>query len=100
MCKPINKDISYGAFMAPTIKDPITDLYQKWGVVIANIMKNNPGGLDGVNPMFQKAKAKKLLVGKSQQEQLNVVISAQFAAIEANNNLQAVVEMYHELNPQ
>jgi|WetSurMetagenome_2_1015567.scaffolds.fasta_scaffold463242_1 hypothetical protein len=81
-------------------RDPIVDLTSKWGVVLADIIKNHPGMLDGINPMQNKEKAKKGMFGKSKQDQLNQVIAAQFAVIEANANLQALIEVYKEQNHQ
>jgi hypothetical protein len=81
-------------------KDPIVDLNKKWGVVIAEIMKNHPGWLDGINPMQNKEKIKKAMAGQSKQDQLNQVTAAQLAVIEANANLQATIEAYKDLNRQ
>lgn len=80
--------------------DPIVDLNKKWGIVVANIIKNDPKALDGIFPMYHEEKAKKNMLGKSKQEQINLVIGAQLAVIEANANLQALIEAYNKQNPQ
>jgi|WetSurMetagenome_2_1015567.scaffolds.fasta_scaffold1023982_1 hypothetical protein len=85
--------------MAP-IKDPIVDLYQKWGVVVANMMKHNPEGLEPINPELTKAKAKKLFAGKSKQEQLGYLMAAQLGVVEAKANLEAMNEVFSAMNHQ
>ena len=83
--------------MAPTIKEPIIDLARKWGPIVADMIKNHPEQIDGVNPQYQKAKADKQLFGMNKQQALPHLIAAQLVVVEANASLQALTQAYNNL---
>ena len=71
--------------------------------VAGRIIKElGPGVLDGFFPHSpaHTAAAGELLKGKTNEEQLKLVLSAQFDAMAATAHYQILEETYHKLNPQ
>jgi hypothetical protein len=80
----------------------ISDLYKVYGPVVAAFLKNNPEAYDAIFPHNPEAmsNAAKILMGKSPEEQFEIVAAAQLAVLAADANYQTVLAMYHRLNPQ
>lgn len=87
----------YGAFMAPTINEPITNLALKWGPIVEHMLEHHPEQADAVNPQYQKAKADKQLSGMKKKQALPHVIAAQLVVAETSAKLQALTQAYNNL---